>query len=54
MDEREIEFAQWLDEWHEPAEVLGVTVAASTVLWECDRIAFREAFLNWEDFNDEV
>ena len=48
MDRNEY-FEEWLDEVYEPVEIAGVTIAASTVLRECDPIAYRCAVADWED-----
>ena len=46
-------FDEWLDEVYDPHEVAGVTIYASSILRNCDPIAYRIAYSEWIDYMEE-
>jgi hypothetical protein len=48
--ELQLEFNEFLDEVSPVLRVAGVTISPSVALRECDPIAYREAFLDWCDY----
>lgn len=48
-NDRSEEFDEMLNECYKTYEIAGIKVYPSTILKECDPIAYRLAFLDWED-----
>lgn len=49
MTERHEGLDELLDEIHPTVQICGITFHASDILFECDPIAYREAWLEYRD-----
>lgn len=55
FNESELEdmYDEWLDEVYDNVEIEGTSLRPSSILQECDSVAYREGFNNWLDSREK-